>query len=268
MEVDNNKVYTWANQPGLDFFGNDAVGKRADFYFIGKQNTYEVVQPLFNGSEGTTYIESWQKRKDGESRLLAWWCRTLKDNNGNVVGAISTARDITEQKKTEENILNSQRLLQRIIDLLPIRIFWKDKNLKYLGCNLIFAKDAGKEKPEDLIGKDDFQMDWKEQANIYRDDDQSVIKSGKSKLNFEEPQTTPTGSTIWLKTSKVPLMDSQGNNIGVLGSYEDITERKHAEEVINAKIEEVEKLNKIMVGRELKMVELKKQNEEFQNKTS
>jgi len=139
-------------------------------------------------------------------------------------------RDITERKKMVENIKNSQKLLQKIINLLPIRVFWKDKDLRYLGCNEVFAKDAGKNQPEDLIGKDDFQMAWKGQAKAYQADDQGVIKSGKAKLNYEEPEITPKGDKIWLKTSKVPLIDSQGNEIGILGTYEDITERKLTEE--------------------------------------
>ncbi len=138
--------------------------------------------------------------------------------------------DMTERKKSEEEIIRSQKLLQRIIDLLPIRIFWKDTNLNYLGCNEIFAKDAGKKSPNELIGKDDFQMAWKQQAKLYRDDDLITINSGKSKLNFEERQTTPEGNTIWLKTSKMPLTDLERNTIGILGTYEDITEKKKAEE--------------------------------------
>ena len=131
----------------------------------------------------------------------------------------------SERKQQQQQ----QMLLHRIINLLPIRVFWKDKNLKYLGCNEIFAKDAGKNKPEDLIGKDDSQLGWKDQANIYRDDDQKVIESGKGKLQFEEPQTTPSGDDIWLITSKVPLTDTEGNIIGILGTYADITERKRME---------------------------------------
>jgi len=139
-------------------------------------------------------------------------------------------RDITERKQAEENTVNSQKLLQRIIDLLPIRIFWKDTDLNYLGCNEIFAKDAGKKSSKDLIGLDDFQMNWKEQAKAYRNDDQKVIKSGESKINYDEQQTTPDGDKIWLKTTKMPLTDLRGNIIGILGSYEDITERKLSED--------------------------------------
>ncbi len=109
MEVDKNKVYTWANPAGKEFFGEDVIGKEAASYFEGEQDTYAAVQPLFNGNEDTIYLESWQRRKDGLKRLLGWWCRTLKDNQGNVTGALSSARDITEQRRAEEQIRNLSR---------------------------------------------------------------------------------------------------------------------------------------------------------------
>jgi PAS domain S-box-containing protein len=176
---------------------------------------------------------------------------------------IGLFKDVAVYKKAEDDIRSSHNLLQKIINLLPIRIFWKDKNLRFLGCNEIFAKDAGKERPEDLIGKDDFQMAWKEQAKIYQNDDQAVIKSGKPKLNFEEPQTTPKGDEIWLKTSKVPLVYSQVNEIGVLGTYEDITERKRLEEEMKKRLQELEVFYKASLGREERILELKKEIEKL-----
>jgi len=104
MKMDANKVYTWANPAGLAFFGDDVLGKEASFYFVGEQDTYEAVEPLFRGDEGVFYVESWQRRRDGEKRLLAWWCRTLKDAEGNVTGAVSTARDITEREEARRTI--------------------------------------------------------------------------------------------------------------------------------------------------------------------
>jgi len=121
-------------------------------------------------------------------------------------------------------------LLQAVIDTVPMRIFWKDKSLRYLGCNPVFARDAGQNRPADLIGRSDFELGWAEQAALYRADDQRVIDSGIAKIAFEEPQTTPEGETIWLSTSKVPLCDQSGQVIGVLGMYEDITQRKALEE--------------------------------------
>ena len=102
MEVDNHKVYTWANPAGLAFFGDDVVGKEAAFYFAGEQTTYDAVQPMFDGDQDKVYVQSWQRRRDGAKRLLAWWCRALKDANGHVVGALSSGRDITEIKLAED----------------------------------------------------------------------------------------------------------------------------------------------------------------------
>jgi PAS domain S-box-containing protein len=112
MEVDNNKVYTWANQAGFEFFGEDVIGKEAAQYFEGEQDTYGVVKPLFEGNENVFYVESWQRRRDGQKRLLAWWCRVLKDDSGNVTGALSSARDITEIKKTEQELIEKERQLE------------------------------------------------------------------------------------------------------------------------------------------------------------
>ena len=77
MEVDADKVYTWANPAGIDFFGEDVLGKEAAHYFVGEQDTYQIVQSVFAGSEDTVIVESWQRRRDGQKRLLAWRCRTL-----------------------------------------------------------------------------------------------------------------------------------------------------------------------------------------------
>ncbi len=116
MEVDNEKVYTWANPAGIGFFGTDVIGKKADDYFEGVQDTYKVVQPLFNGDEHTIYVESWQRRKDGQKRLLAWWCRNLKDEDGTVIGAISSARDITENLRAEQALQDYNERLEREVE--------------------------------------------------------------------------------------------------------------------------------------------------------
>ena len=120
-------------------------------------------------------------------------------------------------------------LLTEILEQIPVRVFWKDAELRYLGCNVLFARDAGFASPEEVIGKDDFQMAWREQAGAYRADDLKVITSGQPKLDYEELQTSSDGRTIWLRTSKVPLRDDAGKIIGMLGVYEDITTRKQSE---------------------------------------
>jgi PAS domain S-box-containing protein/putative nucleotidyltransferase with HDIG domain len=135
-------------------------------------------------------------------------------------------RDISERKRAEKMLIASHDLLKTVIENVPVRVFWKDTESRYLGCNGAFAQDAGMSRAEDLIGKDDSQLAWREQAELYRADDKQVMDSGIPKLGYEEPQTAPDGRTIWIRTAKVPLRAADGKGFGVLGIYEDITERK------------------------------------------
>jgi len=140
-----------------------------------------------------------------------------------------SARTNDKLRDAEEKLRESHQILEGIINALPTRVFWKDRNHKYLGCNTIFALDAGYNDPKDIIGKDDYQMVWRDQAELYIKDDREVMETGRSKLLIEEPQTTPDGNTIFLLTNKIPLRNSKGEVAGVIGTYMDITRRKLAE---------------------------------------
>lgn len=137
---------------------------------------------------------------------------------------VTSVRDIEERKHAETSILSAKLLLQSVIDTAPVRIFWKDADLNYLGCNIAFAQDAGFATTSEIIGNSDFEMVWREHAHLYRADDRQVLESGKPKLGFEEQLTSAAGDIVWLRTSKVPLRNSLNEVFGILGIYEDITE--------------------------------------------
>jgi PAS domain S-box-containing protein len=151
MEVDRDKVYTWGNEAGLRFFGEDVVGREAAFYFEGEQDTYDVVQPLFNGSDDAIYVESWQRRQDGAKRLLGWWCRTLRDAGGDVVGALSTARDISEHRQAEEAVRRSQAELAAIFDSAPVMMVLMDRERRLRKINRPGVASIG-HPAEEIIG--------------------------------------------------------------------------------------------------------------------
>ncbi|HTX19347.1 MAG TPA: PAS domain S-box protein [Bacteroidota bacterium] len=154
----------------------------------------------------------------------------LRRDKGSVDGFAVIESNVTKQHESLEELRESQRMLRLVLDTIPVRVFWKDADSNYLGCNQSFANDSGLQSPSDLIGKNDWQMGWVDQAEAYRADDRYVIENGRSRLNYEEPQTTPDGKRIWLRTSKVPLYDDEGTINGVLGTYEDITAKKQTEE--------------------------------------
>ena len=192
-----------------------------------KGTFFEMIRTL--GKDKTA--EYRMQKADGTTRWVLSKFSAYSQPDGRVT-AFGTTSDITERKRAEEALRASHLIIEGIINAIPVRVFWKDRDLVYLGCNAIFAHDAGYADSKDIVGKDDYQMGWRDQAELYRGDDRQVIESGRSKLLIEEPQTTPEGNTIVLLTSKIPLRSSEGEIIGVLGTYMDITERKRAEEEV------------------------------------
>jgi PAS domain S-box-containing protein len=134
-----------------------------------------------------------------------------------------------ELTKSQQALAESRQMLQSVLDTIQVRVFWKDTDLKYLGCNRPFAHDSGFAFPHDLVGKSDYEMGWADQADLYRADDRAVIDTGIPKLNYEEQLTMSDGGRMWLRTSKIPLKDTQGTTRGVLGTCEDITAWKEAQ---------------------------------------
>jgi len=160
----------------------------------------------------------------------------------------------SERKLAETAIAESRQLLLKIIDTVPARVFWKDPDLRFLGCNTAFAKDAGMQSRDDMIGKDDYQMVWAEQADLYRADDREVMASGTPRLYFEEQQTTASGDTVWLRTSKIPLVNDANETFGVLGVYEDITAYRRIEADNRVHVAELTALNGMLIEAQNQML--------------
>lgn|GEM_PF-4214079 len=140
---------------------------------------------------------------------------------------------IAENLRTDIDRRQTENMLQMVLDNIPQFVFWKDRNSVYIGSNKNFFEAAGLNSIEEIIGTTDFDMPWsKEEAVGYRADDKAVMESGEPKYHIHEPQTRQDGSVAWLDTSKIPLRDENGEVFGVLGTFEDITQRKMNEEAI------------------------------------
>ena len=227
--------YIYANQQMADLLGyqeNEILGKSSSDFAFDENRTqvYQAREELLKGN--TLHGEFKFRRKDGSPVWTMYNTTPIFNSMGEHIANISIFTDITERKQAEEALRSSHQILNEIINAIPVRVFWKDRNLIYLGCNATFAQDAGFADPKDIVGKDDFQMGWHDQAELYRADDRQVIESSMPKLLIEEPQTTPEGNQITLLTSKIPLRSSDGEIIGVLGTYMDITERKKLENAL------------------------------------
>jgi len=138
--------------------------------------------------------------------------------------------DITAQKCASTELADSRALLQSILDVLPQRVFWKDRDSRYLGANRAFLGDAG---AASVAGLRDEDLPWlAEQAARRREFDQRVMQTNRAQVDVVEPQRRPDGSICWLSTCRVPLHDASGRVSGVLGTYMDITPIKAAEDAL------------------------------------
>lgn len=182
-------------------------------------------------SDAPLRIETQLRSRSGRELQVELSLRRTRGVDGTpIVQCIG--RDITARKRMEAELFRSTQMLRMILDTTPQRIFWKDRNSVYLGCNRAFAEDCGLPGPEAIVGRTDFDLVWRAHAEQYRADDQEVMATGQPKLDYEEPQTRPDGSVAWLRTNKVPIRDARGEIIGVLGTYEDVTAFRQAQEAL------------------------------------
>ncbi|MFA5078455.1 MAG: PAS domain S-box protein [Dehalococcoidia bacterium] len=230
-EVDTNKVYTWANPAATDFFGEDMIGKEASYYFEGEQDTYAQVDSLFRGDEKVVYVESWQRRKDGAKRLLAWWCRTLKDEEGNVTGVLSSAQDVTDQKQAERRIRESEALYRTLVETSPDAIGLMALDGTITMINKRAMEVFGFDPTDDLKGRN--IMDFVAPEN-YDDvvNNLDKLKKAQTLRNWEIISYKKDGQPFYLDISSTMLMNEKGDPESILTVFKDITERKKMEKAL------------------------------------
>ncbi|MBF0107811.1 MAG: PAS domain S-box protein [Magnetococcales bacterium] len=129
----------------------------------------------------------------------------------------------------DHEIRRRAAMLELVLDTIPVRVFWKDPQGRYLGCNRLFALDSGHQSSREVVGKTDREMPWSRDAEEYQLEDRKVLDSGTSLMNMERVRRTSSGERQWHRTSKVLLPGPGGETLGVLGIYEDITRRKEIE---------------------------------------
>jgi PAS domain S-box-containing protein len=228
MEVNTDKIYTWASPAGIEFFGEDVIGKEAAFYFEGEQAIYETVQPLFNGRDDVIYVESWQRRKDGEKRLLAWQCRTLKDADGNLTGALSSAHDITAHKRMEAELRVQSEIMSHMAEAVYL--------IRQSDGIIVFANPQF----EELFGYGRGEMPGKHVSIVNAQTEKSPEETAQeimSKLeengfwSGEVYNIKKNGTTFW-SDAKVTIFDHSLFGKVLVSLHRDITERKQAEEAL------------------------------------
>ncbi len=175
------------------------------------------------------------RRQTGEIRIVHERCEHIKDTSGRIIRSVGMVQDITSSKQMGEQLHTSSAMLQSVIDTIPHYLCWKDINSVFLGCNANYARLVGLESPEAIVGKADWDMPWtKEQTEFFLSCDRRIMDSDTPEYHILELAIDASGQECWLDTNKTPLHDADGRVNGILVAFEDITDRKNAQDELQA----------------------------------
>ncbi len=263
----------------------DLIGKIATDLIHPKdqKKTLKILRSVFTSgeNEGETRL----KCKDGSYIWVTMKAMRFFDKDGKVK-VLLIAKEITKPKtvitrKSEDRFKGlidnlteirfwkflqpkqaiaayqeSQEMLKLVMDSIPQYIAWKDKKLVYLGCNTNFIKLMGLEDGKDIIGKTDFDLGWGEEyAFTSRVNDMRVIENDIAEYHVIESWPY-RNKKIWFNINRTPLHDLNGNAVGLLVTFEDITDHKKADEALKQSINELKTANKKLIESEEKYRDL------------
>ena len=175
-------------------------------------------------------FESQVRRRDGKIIWISENVRAVRDRKGDLLYYEGTVEDITETRRREEQLRNSETLYHSLVETLPQNIFRKDLNEQFTFANQRFCQTLGRSLDE-ILGKTDFDFFPAEMAAKFQKDDQLIMETGKMFDSVEENQP-PGGEKIYVNVVKTPLHDAQGRIIGLQGIFWDITAKRRAEEAL------------------------------------
>ncbi|MEB3161774.1 MAG: EAL domain-containing protein [Prochlorothrix sp.] len=187
------------------------------------------MQQAVSGQSCCYVVEYRVQTQNGEERWLWEKGCGRYSRQGKLVSLEGFITDVTDRKQAEHKFQNQQALLQLVLDTIPQAVFWKDKDLRYLGGNQRWLQDLGLPNVERVVGKTDFDFQAPERAVQYQAYDRCIIESEAPSLHQIRAFQTEDGTLTYKDISKVPIHDANQQLVGVLGTYEDITERRRAE---------------------------------------
>ena len=178
--------------------------KRFENEIVGRKLNGELVDTLFQATIVSGYEETWGK-------------------------VFITATNITARKRAQAELVQERQLLRAVVDNLPDAVYTKDLQGRKTLANRADLDNMGIATEEEALGKTDFDIFPPDVAMHFHLKDQEVFHTGQPQLNHEEFLCNREGRCVWLLSSKLPLKDSAGQVIGLVGIGRDITERKRME---------------------------------------
>lgn len=250
-DMQNGKVYLSARWKELLGYSDDELDSTLEVWESRihpdeRDAILHDVENAINSDEQKYYAVYRLKHKKGNWIWIETRAQIIRDEHSKALRMVGSDTDITDKKEHEDNLLSLKELYKNTIDSVENLLFVKDTDFNYITCNKAFQNFIGKSK-EDIIGKSDYDLVEKESGDFFREHDIKVFSEKKSYANFEWV-TGYDGTKIYLYTIKSPLMDSEGNLIGLVGNSIDLTEQKKMQESLKEakkRYEITEKIGKV-----------------------
>ncbi len=211
----------------------EAIRGKTDFDFFTEEHArqaFEDEQEIIR--TGKPIVGKLEKETHPDGRIT--WCLTTKmpwrDKNGNIIGTFGISRDVTELKRTQDELAHERELLDTLLENIPDTIYFKDRQSRFVRFSKGILKLFNVSDPEVIRGKTDFDFFTEEHARQAFEDEQEIIRTGKPIVGKLEKETHPDGRITWCLTTKMPWRDKNGNIIGTFGISKDATELKRAQD--------------------------------------
>lgn len=222
------------NHAMAHFFGlpspESAVGKSDYDLFdesLAKQKDADEKEIVRTGQGFVGKIER------GDSPQGERWVVSTKlpliGDGGIIIGTFGISRDITDTKIAQEALEAQHRLLQTLIEILPCRIFVKDKDGRIQLTNEAYRQALGSSPVDEIHGKRLDELVADPRNALISAEDRAIMETGNPILNREQFDASPIGDKRWALLSKVPLLASDGRVQGIVGMSADITKQKESE---------------------------------------
>jgi PAS domain S-box-containing protein len=285
FQMDTQGNITFFNRFAQDFFGyseaeilgRNVVGTIVAATDSAGRNLEIMIQDLAKHPEKYTDNENENIRRNGELAWVAWTNRAIYDDENRVYEILCIGIDRTEQKKAEEIVKNSEERLGQIIDFLPDPTWVIDSEGTVVAWNQAMENLTGIEAA-DMVGKGNYEyalpfygerrpilIDLVREWNPEYEKKYLSIKKVGKKLVSESYHPNMGNEGLHLSGNASLIHDADGQVAGAIESLRDITEQKHMEEELRRNLDELERFNKLAIGRELKMIQLKQEVNEFMN---
>jgi len=209
-------------------------------------------------------FESKIYRKDETIIWIAENCRAVRDTEGKLLYYEGTVEDITQRRQMSEALQRSESLYHSLVETMPQAVFRRDLQGRFTFANQTYCKYHGV-KPEDIIGKTDFDLYPKEAAEKYWRDDLSIMEKGETVEILEESRPVGAEEKCYLQVIKTPLRDETGRIIGLQGMFWDVTEKKRAEDQIRRTTAELARSREELRAKNLMMEENLRMAREIQS---